>query len=77
MSLHVLIFLTSVSAARQTITRPKDESKEDKKRRKQALKTERQERRSEKKATKEQFSTEAKRQSQSLMNKEKTKMRKL
>ncbi|KAH9949333.1 Low temperature viability protein-domain-containing protein [Amylocystis lapponica] len=62
---------------RVTIARPKGESKEDKKMRKQAVKAERQHRRSEKKVTKEQFSNEAKRQNRTLANKEKTKMRKL
>ncbi|KAK7686584.1 hypothetical protein QCA50_010184 [Cerrena zonata] len=60
-----------------TITRPKDESKEDKKARKQAVKAERQLRRADKKATKEQFSSEKKTQVKTLTSKEKNKMRKL
>ena len=62
---------------RETVTRPRDESKEDKKARKQAVKAERQARRVDKKATKEQFSTEVKHQLKGIANKEKTKMRKL
>lgn len=54
---------------KQTISRPRDESKEDKKARKQAVKAERQVRRIEKKATQEQFSTEMKLQAQGLANK--------
>lgn len=69
--------LTCLSAQRVTVARPKNESKEDKKARKHAVKAERQQRRSEKKATKEQFSSEAKRQNQTLVNKEKTRARKL
>ena len=60
-----------------TVTRPRVESKEDKKARKQAVKVERQARRVDKKATKEQFSTETKHQLKGIANKEKTKMRKL
>ena len=44
-----------LSAARITVSRPKNESKEEKKARKHAVKAERQERRAEKKSTKEQF----------------------
>ncbi|KIJ66375.1 hypothetical protein HYDPIDRAFT_86517 [Hydnomerulius pinastri MD-312] len=63
---------------KQTITRPRDESKEDKKARKQAVKAERQARRVDKKATKEQFDTEIKHQAQGLSNKAKSsRMRKL
>lgn len=57
------------SVVKQTISRPRDESKEDKKARKQAVKAERQVRRIEKKATQEQFSTEMKHQAQGLANK--------
>jgi protein LTV1 len=60
-----------------TVTRPRDESKEDKKVRKQAIKAERQARRVDKKATKEQFTTEIKYQLKGITSKEKTKMRKL
>jgi len=49
-----------------TISRPRDESKEDKKARKQAVKAERQARRVDKKATKEEFHTEMKHQAQGL-----------
>ena len=62
---------------RETVTRPRDESKEDKKVRKQAVRAERQARRVDKKAKKEQFSTEMKHQLKGIANKEKTKMRKL
>ncbi|KAG1771304.1 Low temperature viability protein-domain-containing protein [Suillus occidentalis] len=58
-----------LSVAKQTISRPREESKEDKKARKQAVKAERQVRRIEKKATQEQFSTEMKHQAQDLANK--------
>lgn len=64
-------------AVRTTITRPRDESKEDKKARKQAVKTERQARRADKKATKEQFEAEIKHQLKGIGNKEKAKTRKL
>lgn len=60
-----------------TITRPKNESKEDKKMRKQAVKVERQARRVDKKASKDQYSQEYKQQVKRLSDKEKTKMRKL
>ncbi|KAI0964293.1 hypothetical protein AcW1_001147 [Taiwanofungus camphoratus] len=62
---------------RVAITRPKNESKEDKKARKQAVKAERQVRRADKKATKEQFLMEAKRQTRTLAYKEKTRVKKL
>ncbi|KAG5645342.1 hypothetical protein DXG03_006404 [Asterophora parasitica] len=57
--------------ARQTITRPRDESKEDKKARKAAVKAERQTRRADKKAVKEQFGAELKTQKRAIGNKEK------
>ncbi|KAG6842387.1 hypothetical protein C0991_007517 [Blastosporella zonata] len=57
--------------ARQTITRPKDESKEDKKARKAAVKVERQARRIEKKTMSEQFGSELKLQMRTIANKEK------
>jgi len=53
-----------------TITRPRNESKEEKQLRKQAVKLERQTRRTEKKATQHQFSSERKRQLQILANTE-------
>ncbi|KAI0639864.1 Low temperature viability protein-domain-containing protein [Trametes polyzona] len=62
---------------RVTVARKKNETPEEKKARKQAVKAERQARRSEKKATRESFSKEVKRQVQSLADKEKTKVRKL
>jgi protein LTV1 len=65
------------SAIRETITRPRDESQEEKKARKQAVKADRQARRKDKKATKEQFSSEAMQQIKGIVNKEKTRMRKL
>ncbi|OCH90064.1 Low temperature viability protein [Obba rivulosa] len=63
--------------ARVTVTRPKNETKEDKKARKQAVKAERQARRVSKKAMKEQFTVEARQQSRTIANKETTKLRKL
>ncbi|KAJ3558999.1 hypothetical protein NM688_g603 [Phlebia brevispora] len=62
---------------RVTITRPKDEAKDDKKARKQAVKAERQARRVDKKANKERFSSEIKQQAKRLSEAEKKKMRKL
>ncbi|THH30628.1 hypothetical protein EUX98_g3546 [Antrodiella citrinella] len=63
---------------RHTVTRPKNESKEDKKLRKQAVKVERQGRRVEKKETKEQFSKAIKQETQAVTAKEQiTKVRKL
>ncbi|KAI0375462.1 LTV-domain-containing protein [Pilatotrama ljubarskyi] len=66
-----------LTAVRVTVARKKDETPEEKKARKQAVKAERQARRSEKKATRETFSKEVKRQVQSLADKEKTRVRKL
>ncbi|THH02351.1 hypothetical protein EW026_g503 [Hermanssonia centrifuga] len=60
-----------------TITRPRDESKEEKRARKQAVKVERQQRRVDKKATKEQYSSEIKTQVKRLSDIEKTRMKKL
>ena len=54
----------------QTIIRPRDESKEDKKARKAAVKADRQARRAEKKSTKEQFGAEKKTQMRTMGNKE-------
>lgn len=67
----------ATTAVRVTIARSKNETAEEKKARKQAVKAERQARRSEKKTTRETFSKETKRQVQSLADKEKTKVRKL
>ncbi|KAF8910048.1 Low temperature viability protein-domain-containing protein [Gymnopilus junonius] len=53
-----------------TVTRPRDESKEDKKARKAAVKAERQAKRAEKKTLKEQFGAEVKDQKKRLGNKE-------
>lgn len=66
-----------ITAVRVTITRPKNESKEEKKQRKQAVKAERQTRRVDKKATKEQFTSEIKQQNRRLSDKDKAKVRKL
>ncbi|KAF9531854.1 Low temperature viability protein-domain-containing protein [Crepidotus variabilis] len=60
----------SVSPHRQTVTRPRNESKEDKKARKAATKQEKQTRRTEKKITKEQFDVAIKDQKQKLARKE-------
>ncbi|TFL06151.1 Low temperature viability protein-domain-containing protein [Pterulicium gracile] len=60
-----------------TIIRPRDESKEDKKARKDAVKEEQRARRAEKKSTKEQFAAEYKRQKKAIVNKEKPQLRKL
>ncbi|KAM5531348.1 hypothetical protein V8D89_014993 [Ganoderma adspersum] len=62
---------------RVTVTRPKNETTDEKKARKQAVKAERQARRSDKKATKEIFSKEVKQQARSLAQKEQSTMRKL
>jgi protein LTV1 len=59
------------------MTRPRNESKEEKKLRKEAIKNERQARRVEKKLTKEQFSAEFERQKKTIMNKGNAKTRKL
>ncbi|KAI0081128.1 LTV-domain-containing protein [Panus rudis PR-1116 ss-1] len=63
--------------ARVTVARPKNESKEEKKMRKQAVKAERQARRVEKKITKEQFTAEAKKQVKTISQKESNQLRKL
>ena len=60
-----------------TISRRKDESKEEKKARKGAVKEERQARRAEKRATKEQFSREKKQQLNALANRDGRGVRKL
>ncbi|KAF9469714.1 LTV-domain-containing protein [Collybia nuda] len=57
--------------SRHTITRPRDESKDERKTRKSAVKAERQARRMDKKATKEQFGAELKVQMRVIGNKEK------
>lgn len=62
---------------RVTVARSKNESAEEKKARKQAVKAEKQQRRAEKKATKEQFSSEIKQQAKRLSERDKAKMRKL
>lgn len=54
-----------------TISRPKDETKEEKRARKRAVKDERQVRRSQKKITKEYFSNERKHQLQVMSHMEK------
>ena len=64
-------------AARVTITRPKGESKEEKKARKNAVKDERRTRRVEKKATRTDFTTELKKQQKSAAQKEKSRIKKL
>lgn len=56
---------------RRTISRPRNENKEDKKARKTAVKAERQIRRAEKKTTKIQFGAEVKDQMKRIVNKEK------
>jgi protein LTV1 len=66
-----------VAEPRKTIARPRNESKEDKKARKQQVKEERQARRVSKKSTKEQFSTEMKHQKRNLPSTNAPKMRKL
>lgn len=65
------------SAVRVTITRPKGESKEEKKARKDAVKGERRNRRVEKKQTRAEFTTELKKQRKSAAQKEGSRMKKL
>ncbi|KAL0951838.1 hypothetical protein HGRIS_008499 [Hohenbuehelia grisea] len=62
---------------RQTVTRPRNETPEEKRARKAEVKADRQTRRADKKATKEQFANEFKSQKRTVVNKEKPKMRKL
>jgi len=64
-------------AAKVTITRPKGESKEEKKARKNAVKEERRTRRVEKKATRTEFTTELKKQQKSAAQKEESRIKKL
>ncbi|KAF8559965.1 LTV-domain-containing protein [Imleria badia] len=59
---------TGLPLIKQTISRPRDESKDDKKTRKQAVKAERQARRADKKTTKEQFNSEIRHQALGLSN---------
>ncbi|KAF9502180.1 LTV-domain-containing protein [Pleurotus eryngii] len=60
-----------------TVARPKDETPEEKRARKAAVKAEKQVRRADKKATKEQFAAEFKAQKRTINNKEKASVRKL
>ena len=60
-----------------TVTRPRGESKEEKKTRKSAVKEERRNRRVEKKATRIEFTTELKKQQGSAAQKEKSRVKKL
>ena len=60
----------AVAPHRETITRPRNESKEVRKARKAAVKAERQTRRIEKKTTKQQFGAEVKDQKKRIGNKE-------
>lgn len=64
-------------AVHYTVTRLKDETPEEKKARKAAVKAEKQVRRADKKATKEQFAAEFKAQKRTINNKEKASVRKL
>ena len=66
-----------VGTIRQTVTRPRNESKDDKKVRKQMVKAEKQARRVEKKATKEEYDGERKTQLRVIADRDKPKMRKL
>ncbi|KAG6911350.1 hypothetical protein DXG01_001021 [Tephrocybe rancida] len=68
---HTLSTLFIKVVARQTITRPRDESRDEKKARKAAVKAIRQARRIEKKTTTEQFGSELKIQKRTIANKEK------
>ena len=70
-------FIHCSPAVRVTVTRPKNESAEEKRARKQAVKSERQARRIDKKVTKERFSKEVGQQARSLAQKEQAKMRRL
>lgn len=65
------------SAMKVTITRPKGESKEEKKARKNAVKEGKRNRRVEKKATRTEFTTELKKQQESVAQKEKSRMKQL
>ena len=78
-SIFLIIFCTNhyPPATRATISRPKNESKEDKRARKHAVKEERQARRADKKAMKETFSNEKKYQLHMLATTENKGMRKL
>ena len=64
------VFNLVIVPRRETITRPRNESKELKKVRKAAVKAERQIRRIEKKTTKQQFGAEVKDQKKKIGNKE-------
>ena len=65
------------SAAKVTVARPKGESKEEKKARKNAVKEERRDRRVEKKTTRAEFTTELRKQQRSAAQKEKSRVKKL
>jgi len=63
--------------AKVTVTRPKGESKDNKKARKNAVKEERRDRRVEKKATRTEFTTELRKQQKSAAQKQKSRVKKL
>jgi protein LTV1 len=65
------------AAARVTVARQRDESKEDKKARKQAVKDQKKTRRTEKKVTQERFLAEFKQQSHALSQREARRVHKL
>lgn len=64
-------------AVKVTVTRPKGESNEDKKTRKNAVKEERRNRRVEKKTTRTEFTTELKKQQKSAAQKQRSRVKKL
>lgn len=66
-----------ISAPKVTVIRPKGESKEEKKARKNAVREERRTRRVEKKATRTEFTIELKKQQKSAAQKEKSRIKKL
>lgn len=69
--------ILTVAAVRETVTRPRDETAEEKKARKQAVKDERHARRAEKKATKEAFASESRKRVKTLNAQDPGKTRKL
>jgi len=75
----ILYFTTAykIILARQTVTRPRNESKGEKKARKSTVKQEKQARRIERKLTKEQFDAELVYQKKRIENREHSRLKKL
>jgi len=72
-----MVIVSNGISVKVTVTRPKQETAEEKRARKQAVKKDRQERRKDKKSTKEMFSSERKQQNKVMSTREKPGVRSL